>query len=182
MAVANKAAKAAETQGETPTISINGGPHVSMDTVKQALEIIKGSMSKGLMQQCREEAESVLGRVYGDKPIPPHEIEEVARSVYQRLSGSPASNDNSATPVEHAKLKSYIERIERLEEDKAGIGSDIKDVFAEAKSNGFDTKAMRGVLKLRKLTTNERTEREYMLDLYKKALGMQPSFDFEGGE
>lgn len=90
--------------------------------------------------------------------------------------------EQSTGEVEVPKLKSYIERIERLEEDKAGIGSDIKDVYAEAKSNGFDTKAMRSIVSLRKLTTNERTEREYMLDLYKKALGMQPSFDFEGGE
>lgn len=75
--------------------------------------------------------------------------------------------------VEAPKLKSYIERIERLEEDKAGLGADIRDVFAEAKSNGFDNKAMRQVLKLRKLRANERTEQEYMLDLYKRALGME---------
>lgn len=74
--------------------------------------------------------------------------------------------------VEVPKLRSYIDRIERLEEDKAGIASDIKDVFAEAKSNGFDNKAMREILKLRKMKANERTEAEYMLDLYKRALGM----------
>jgi len=74
--------------------------------------------------------------------------------------------------VEVPKLKSYIERIERLDEDKGGIASDIRDVFAEAKSNGFDVKAMRQVLKLRKMKANERTEAEYMLDLYKRALGL----------
>lgn len=74
--------------------------------------------------------------------------------------------------VEVPKLRSYIERIERLEEDKAGVASDIKDVFSEAKSNGFDIKAMRGVIKLRKMKSNERTEAEYMLDLYKRALGL----------
>lgn len=79
--------------------------------------------------------------------------------------------------VEVPKLKSYIERIERLEEDKAGVASDIKDVFAEAKSNGFDVKAMRGVLKLRKMKSDERTEAEYMLDLYKRALGMEGTYD-----
>ncbi|MFZ4540320.1 MAG: DUF2312 domain-containing protein [Rickettsiales bacterium] len=79
--------------------------------------------------------------------------------------------------VETPKLKSYIERIERLEEDKAGIASDIRDVFAESKSNGFDVKAMRQVLKLRKMKANERTEAEYMLDLYKRALGMDESYD-----
>lgn len=75
--------------------------------------------------------------------------------------------------IETPKLKSYIARIERLEEDKAGIASDIRDVFGEAKSNGFDMKAMRQVLKLRKLRANERTEQEYILDLYKRALGME---------
>lgn len=76
--------------------------------------------------------------------------------------------------IETTKLKSYIERIERLEEDKAGIASDITDIFNEAKSNGFDTKAMRQVLKLRKMKANDRTEAEYMLDLYKRALNMIP--------
>lgn len=79
--------------------------------------------------------------------------------------------------VEVPKLRSYIERIERLEEDKAGVASDIKDVFAEAKSNGFDVKAMRSVVRLRRMKSNERTEAEYMLDLYKRALGMDTSYD-----
>ena len=81
--------------------------------------------------------------------------------------------------VEVPKLKSYIERIERLEEDKAGVASDIKDVFAEAKSNGFDVKAMRSVMKLRKMKSDERTEAEYMLDLYKRALGMEGDMEDE---
>lgn len=81
--------------------------------------------------------------------------------------------------VEVPKLRSYIERIERLEEDKSGVASDIKDVFSEAKSNGFDIKAMRGVIKLRKMKSNERTEAEYMLDLYKRALGLDGTYDAE---
>lgn len=84
--------------------------------------------------------------------------------------------------VETPKLRSYIERIEHLEEDKAGIASDIRDVFAEAKSNGFDVKAMRQVLKLRKMKANERTEAEYMLDLYKRALGMDEGYDEDAEE
>ncbi|MBY0354519.1 MAG: DUF2312 domain-containing protein [Rickettsiales bacterium] len=70
------------------------------------------------------------------------------------------------------QLRSYIERIERLEEEKAGIAADIRDVFAEAKGNGFDTKTMRQVLKLRKMEAAERDELEHMLDLYLVALGM----------
>lgn len=79
--------------------------------------------------------------------------------------------------IETTKLKSYIERIERLEEEKAGLSSDMRDIFAEAKSNGFDTKTMRQVLKLRKMKVNERTEAEYMLDLYKRALGMESDLE-----
>jgi len=79
--------------------------------------------------------------------------------------------------IDDTKLKSYIERIERLDEDKSGIASDIRDVFAEAKSNGFDVKTMRQILKLRKMGASERTEAEYMLDLYTRALGMQIELD-----
>jgi len=75
------------------------------------------------------------------------------------------------------KLKAFVDRIERLEEDKAGIVSDIADVYGEAKSNGFDVKALRSIIKLRKLAENERTEAEYMLDLYKRSLGMIPELD-----
>ncbi len=77
------------------------------------------------------------------------------------------------------RLKSLIERVERLEEEKKGLSSDITDLFSEAKSNGFDVKTMRQVLKLRKMKTNDRTEQEYLLDLYKRALGMESSFDNE---
>jgi uncharacterized protein (UPF0335 family) len=69
-------------------------------------------------------------------------------------------------------LRQYIERIERLEEEKANLASDIRDVFAEAKGNGFDVKTMRQVIKIRKMDKNERDEQETMLDLYLSALGM----------
>lgn len=68
------------------------------------------------------------------------------------------------------RLRSLIERIERLEEEKAGIASDIKDVYAEAKSAGFDNKAIRAVIKLRKMNAADRDEQEIILDTYRKAL------------
>ena len=71
-------------------------------------------------------------------------------------------------------LRSYIERIERLEEEKAALAEDIREVFAEAKSNGFETKAMREILKIRKKDASEVEELEYLLDCYKRALGMTP--------
>ncbi|MCR9174539.1 MAG: DUF2312 domain-containing protein [Alphaproteobacteria bacterium] len=70
------------------------------------------------------------------------------------------------------QLRSYIERIERLEEEKAALAADIKEVFAEAKANGFDVKIMRQVLKLRKMDKDDRDEVETLLELYKRALGM----------
>ncbi len=70
------------------------------------------------------------------------------------------------------RLRSFIERIERLEEEKAALAADIREVFAEAKSNGFDTKIMRQVVRLRKMESADREEQELLLDLYKRALGM----------
>lgn len=70
------------------------------------------------------------------------------------------------------QLRLFIERIERLEEEKKGIADDIKDVYAEMKGTGFDTKAVRTIIRLRKQEEAERQEAEAILDLYKAALGM----------
>ncbi|HEU5048635.1 MAG TPA: DUF2312 domain-containing protein [Rickettsiales bacterium] len=75
------------------------------------------------------------------------------------------------------QLRSIIERIERLEEEKAGIASDIKDVFAEAKGNGYDVKTLRTIIRLRKKDAAEREEEETILETYMRALGMAPEFD-----
>jgi uncharacterized protein (UPF0335 family) len=75
------------------------------------------------------------------------------------------------------QLRGIIERVERLEEEKSAIGADIRDVFAEAKGNGFDTKAIRSIIKLRKLDANERDEQETILDTYLRALGMAPEIE-----
>lgn len=75
------------------------------------------------------------------------------------------------------QLRSIVERIERLEEEKSGIAADIRDVFAEAKGNGFDVKALRQIVKLRKIEESEREEQEHILDTYRRALGMLPDFD-----
>ena len=77
--------------------------------------------------------------------------------------------------VAAGQLRAFIERIERLEEEKKGLSDDIRDVFAEAKGSGFDTKIMRQVIRLRKKDSNERQEEEAILDLYMHALGMIPS-------
>ncbi len=74
--------------------------------------------------------------------------------------------------VAQSQIRSIVERIERLEEEKKAIADDIKEVYAEAKSNGFDTKTLRKVVTLRKKDRAEREEEEAMLDLYLNALGM----------
>lgn len=70
------------------------------------------------------------------------------------------------------RLRSLIERIERLEEEKKAIQSDIRDIFAEAKSAGFDVKIMRTIIKLRKMNAADRDEQEFILDTYRKALDL----------
>ena len=71
------------------------------------------------------------------------------------------------------QLRSLIERVEKLEEEKAALAADIREVFAEAKGQGFDTKIMRQVVRMRKLETADRQEMEAILDLYLAALGMR---------
>jgi uncharacterized protein (UPF0335 family) len=74
-------------------------------------------------------------------------------------------------PVAGDQLKSIVERIERLEEEKKTISDDIKEVYAEAKGNGFDVKVLRKVIAIRKRDANERAEEEAILDLYLQAVG-----------
>ena len=80
----------------------------------------------------------------------------------------------STTTVAAGQLKAIIERIERLEEEKKEVAEQIKEVYAEAKANGFDAKILRKVVSLRKKPTEERQEEEALLDLYLSALGMLP--------
>jgi len=70
------------------------------------------------------------------------------------------------------RLKSFIERIERLEEEKAAISGDIKEVYSEAKSTGFEVKIMRQIVRLRKMDPQDRSEQEQLLDVYKRAVGL----------
>lgn len=80
--------------------------------------------------------------------------------------------EEAATSFAKEQLKAVIERIERLEEEKKTIADDIRDVYAEAKGNGFDVTALRTIVKLRKQDANERAEEETILETYMQALGM----------
>jgi uncharacterized protein (UPF0335 family) len=83
-----------------------------------------------------------------------------------------AVNEAPATRFAKDQLKAIIERVERLEEEKKAIADDIRDVYAEAKGNGFDVKALRTIVRLRKQDKQEREEHEAILDTYLQALGM----------
>jgi uncharacterized protein (UPF0335 family) len=86
------------------------------------------------------------------------------------VAGEPAATALHVGAKDH--LRAFVERIERLEEEKAALAEDIREVYAEAKSSGFDTKALREIVRLRKLAEHERQEREGLLATYMHALGM----------
>ena len=92
------------------------------------------------------------------------------------------SDETGNTARNH--LRAYIDRIERLEEEKAALMEDIREVYAEAKGTGFDPKIMRQVIRIRKMEPDKRQEQEYVLDTYLSALGMleQPPITLEGTE
>ena len=83
-----------------------------------------------------------------------------------------AKDDQPAHRFAKDQLKAFVERVERLEEEKKTIADDIRDVYAEAKGNGFDVKALRTIVRLRKQDESERQEQETILETYMQALGM----------
>lgn len=87
------------------------------------------------------------------------------------MSETSVANDVGGIAAD--QLRSFVERIERLEEEKSGIQNDIKEIYSEAKGTGFDVKILRQIIRLRKKEKEERDEEEQLLDLYMAALGMQ---------
>jgi uncharacterized protein (UPF0335 family) len=83
-----------------------------------------------------------------------------------------AQNEDASFRFAKDQLKAFVERIEKLEEEKKAISDDIRDVYAESKANGFDVKALRQIIKLRKQEPTEREEQEAILETYMHALGM----------
>jgi uncharacterized protein (UPF0335 family) len=90
----------------------------------------------------------------------------------QQDQASTASEAKDVGGVAGQRLKAFIERVERLESEKAALAEDIKEVYAEAKGVGFDTKTIRKIISLRKMDTEKRRESEELLELYKAAIGM----------
>jgi uncharacterized protein (UPF0335 family) len=91
---------------------------------------------------------------------------------YSMANTAHAEDDRPARRFAKDQLKAFVERVERLEEEKKATADDIRDVYAEAKGNGFDIKALRTVVRLRKLDVDERKEQDAILETYLHALGM----------
>ena len=88
------------------------------------------------------------------------------------MATAAAVQEEPATRFAKDHLKAFVERIERLEEEKKALADDVRDVYAEAKANGFDTKALRSIVRMRKQDVDERREHEAILETYMHALGM----------
>lgn len=86
---------------------------------------------------------------------------------------SDADQTQDTGGVSGQRLKAFIERVERLEEEKAALAEDIKDIMGEAKAVGFDTKTMRKIIRLRKMDKEKRREEDELLELYKSAIGLE---------
>lgn len=118
-------------------------------------------------QKTEEESRKVLCEILTKK------TKEMKMSEPEQTSFVTKEDDeknNIIGDIDANRLRSIIERIERLEEEKTAITSDIRDIFAEAKSAGFDAKILRAVIKLRKMNAADRDEQEYLIETYRKAL------------
>lgn len=134
----------------TATISINGGPQVPLPVVKKALEVIKAGAAR----------EAATGQPQSDL----EEFTGVAPEQQQR--------EAEAGQISAERLRSIVERVERLEEERKALAADIKDIYSEAKSAGFEPKVLRRLIRERRRKPAELEEEETLLDLYKRALGM----------
>lgn len=84
------------------------------------------------------------------------------------------------TDQTNARLKSFVERIERLNEEKTALAADIREVYSELKGTGYDTKIVRQIIRMRKMDASDRQEQESLIDVYKAELGMLPLFEPKG--
>ncbi len=125
------------------TISVNGGPQVPISEVRQVLKMVKQGV-----RVMREEQDGAA-----------------ASRARQAAEAEPGG-------ISAERLRSLVERIERLEEEKKALSSDIKDIFQEAASAGFHVKVLRQLIRLRKLDPAVAEEQEQLLDVYRRALGM----------
>ena len=114
-----------------------------------------------------------MSDAYDPYNLEPRKKERVGKSLRpERVVDDEPADMTGPQSIAAGQLRAFIERIERLDEEKKTIADDIKEVFAEAKGTGFDVKAMRAIIRLRKKDQAEREEEQAMLELYMSALGM----------
>lgn len=89
------------------------------------------------------------------------------------MSESPAGIGHNSVKLTGAQIKSIIERVERIEEERKELGADVREIYQEAKGNGFEPKILRHIIRLRKMNPADRAEQEALLDCYKSAIGME---------
>jgi uncharacterized protein (UPF0335 family) len=134
------------------TLSINGGPDVPLPLVKEALKVIRGAKARAKALD--------TGNAQRD-------IEQDTG-----VAAAQADRETQVGGIVAERLRSIIERTERIEEERKALASDIKDIMAEAKSAGFDVRVVRQILRIRKQEPADVEEQEALLDLYRRALGM----------
>jgi uncharacterized protein (UPF0335 family) len=134
------------------TVSINGGPEMLASALKDALKVMRGAKARAKALA----ADSTQRDIEEDTGVPTKQREREA----------------AAEGVAADRLRSIVERVERLNEEKKALGSDISDIFAEAKGAGFSVKALRQIIKMRTWEPAELEEHETLVDLYRRALGM----------
>ena len=89
------------------------------------------------------------------------------------MSDSPAKIGHNSGGITAGQLKSIIERVERIEEERKELGADVREIYAESKGNGFEPKIIRHIIRLRRMNSADRAEQEALLDCYKSAIGME---------
>jgi uncharacterized protein (UPF0335 family) len=148
------------------SISVAGGEpiHTDTKTLQKAAKLVKNSIPKP--------------RGFHEVDDAP-EVEAKAEKISEKygLPKAHVKKELRAGSVSAEQLRTIIQRVEKLEEDKAAIGGDIREVLAEAKGNGFDLKAIKQILKIRRMDENERAEQTAILETYMGALGMLPLFE-----
>jgi len=144
-------------EGFTTTISVNGGPEITVPPggMERLAATMKLGAAVGAAKKGRDPA-----------PAGQTDIEDDA------LGGRNPDNAVRAGGIAADRLRSIVDRIERLEEERKALSGDIKDIYAEAKSAGFDVKVLRQLIRIRKQEPAEVEEQETLLDVYRRALGM----------
>lgn len=159
-------------------VTINAPGCEPVHTMTEALERVTRDLERRNRSRRRavegmSDAASLANEMAAEGLISPEAAAEtgrIAKAVSEKFA--PTLQDEPATRFAKDQLKAIIERIERLEEEKKTISDDIRDVYAEAKGNGFDVKALRTIVRMRKQDPNERAEEETILETYMQALGM----------